>query len=142
MTDTTETPSGAPTDDTRTRNKKLIFAALEEAGITKVSIEFDGAGDSGQIEDILAWNADGATVPMPSHCRLELPSRLPDNPAVEMTLQEAVETLAYDYLEDTYPGWEINDGAFGTFVFDILARTVTLEHNERYTEVNTTSHEF
>ena len=42
MTDTTETPSGAPTDDTRTRNKKLIFAALEEAGITKVSIEFDG----------------------------------------------------------------------------------------------------
>ena len=73
MTDTTETPSGAPTDDTRARNKEIIFAALEEAGITKVSIEFDGAGDSGQIEDILAWNADGATNPMPSHCRIGAP---------------------------------------------------------------------
>jgi hypothetical protein len=37
---------------------------------------------------------------------------------------------------------ENNDGAFGTFVFDVLGRTVTLEHNECYTEVNTTSHEF
>jgi hypothetical protein len=39
-------------------------------------------------------------------------------------------------------GWENNDGAFGTFVFDVADRTITLEHNERYTEVNITSHEF
>ena len=39
-------------------------------------------------------------------------------------------------------GWENNDGACGTFVFDVPARALTLEHNERYTKVNTTSHEF
>ena len=80
MTDTTETPSGAPADDTRTRNKALIFAALEEAGITKVSIEFDGAGDSGQIEDILAWNADGATVPHALPLQIGAPVPAPGQP--------------------------------------------------------------
>jgi Family of unknown function (DUF6878) len=142
MTDTSETPSDTPAEETRTHNKKLIFAALAEAGVTKVSIEFDGAGDSGQIEEILAWNAAGDTIPLPSDRKLQLTSPAPGNPPVETTLQEAVETLAYDYLEDTHPGWEINDGAFGTFVFDVPARSITLEHNERYTEVHTSAHEF
>jgi hypothetical protein len=59
-----------------------------------------------------------------------------------MTLQEAIESLVYDYLEETHSGWENNDGAFGTFVFDVPGRLVTLEHNERYTEVNTINDEF
>jgi hypothetical protein len=59
-----------------------------------------------------------------------------------MTLQDAIETLAYDYLEETHYGWENNDGAFGTFVFDVPARNVTLEHNERFTDYNTFKHEF
>jgi hypothetical protein len=142
MTDTTETPSVAPADDTRAHNKNLIFAALAAAGIDKVSVEFDGSGDSGQIEDILAWNAAGDTIPLPSNRKLQLASPIPRNPAVEMTLQEAIETLAYDCLEETHLGWEINDGAFGTFVFRVPDRTVTLEHNERYTELNTSTHQF
>jgi len=39
MTDTTETPTGAPTDDTRAHNKKLIFDALAEIGIHTVTVE-------------------------------------------------------------------------------------------------------
>jgi hypothetical protein len=142
MTETTETSTPAPVDDIRIRNKAILFAALAAAGICRVSVEFDGSGDSGQIEDILAWNAAGDTIPLPSDRKLQLPASQPDNPPAEMTFQEAIETLAYDYLEDTHPGWEINDGAFGTFVFDVPGRSVTLEHNERYTEVSTTSHEF
>jgi hypothetical protein len=142
MNDTTETLPAAPVDDVRARNKAILFAALAEAGIVKVSVEFDGAGDSGQIEDILSWNADGDSVPLPSGRKLQLTSLTPGNPPDETTLQDAIETLVYDYLEETHYGWENNDGAFGTFVFDVPARTVRLEHNERYTEVNTTSHEF
>ena len=72
---------------------------------------------------------------------MQLASDNPEHPRTERNLEAAVETLAWDYLE-IYYGWENNDGAFGTFVFDVSARTITLEHNERYTEVNTTSHEF
>ena len=44
-----------------------------------------------------------------------------------MSLEAAIETLVYDYLETTHPGWEINDGAFGTFVFDVAERTIERE---------------
>jgi hypothetical protein len=58
------------------------------------------------------------------------------------SLTEAVENLAWDYLEERHAGWENNDGAFGTFVFDVAGRTITLEHNERFTDVTTSTHEF
>ena len=69
-------------------------------------------------------------------------SPTPGDPPVEMSLQEAIETLAYDYLEETHMGWDDNEGAFGTFVFSVPDRTITLEHNERYTAVETYTHEF
>jgi hypothetical protein len=63
MTDTSETPSAAPVDDTRTYNKNLIFAALAESGIHSVTVDYDGSGDSGQIESIEAWTATNEKVP-------------------------------------------------------------------------------
>ena len=35
-----------------------------------------------------------------------------------------------------------NDGAFGTFEFSVPDCTIALQHNERYTDVNTITHEF
>ena len=141
MTDTTETSTAAPVDDVRARNKAIVFAALAEAGIHKVTVDYDGSGDSGQIESIEAWDARNEKIPLPSASKIQLASENPDHPPAEQNLEAAVETLAWDYLEIHY-GWENNDGAFGTFVFNVADRTVTLEHDERYTEVNTTSHEF
>ena len=141
MTDTTETPSATPAEDSRADNKNLIFAALAEAGIHRVTVDYDGIGDSGQIESIEAWDARNERIPFPSNPKIQLASDNPEHPHTERNLEAAVETLAWEYLE-IYYGWENNDGAFGTFVFDVSARTITLEHNERYTEVSTTSHEF
>jgi uncharacterized protein DUF6878 len=141
MNDTTETLPAASADDVRARNKAIVFAALTEAGIHRVTVEYDGSGDSGQIDDVSAWNAGDEIISFPSDRKITLLSENPDHPLAEQSFEAAVETLAWDYLE-IYSGWENNDGAFGTFVFDVPARTVTLEHNERYTEVNTTSHEF
>lgn len=139
MNDTTL--PAAPVDDVRARNKALVFTALAEAGIHKVTVEYDGGGDSGQIEDVAAWNAANERMPFPTDHKITLISENPAFPFSEQNLEAAVETIAWDYLE-ICSGWENNDGAFGTFVFDVPAGTVTLEHNERYTEVNTTSHEF
>jgi hypothetical protein len=139
MTDTTTTAAHA--DDIRARNKAIVFAALAEAGICRVTVEYDGSGDSGQIENVEAWNTANERMTFPAEARIQLASENPDHLLPGHNLEAAVETLAWDYLEIHY-GWENNDGAFGTFVFDVPNRTVTLEHNERYTEVNTTSHEF
>jgi hypothetical protein len=141
MTDTSQTPSAAPVDDTRARNKAILFAALAEAGIHRVTVDYDGSGDSGQIENIEAWNGADERIPLPTDRKMQLASENPDHPFPEQNLEAAVEQLCWDYLEIHY-GWENNDGAFGTFIFDVPARLITLEHNERYTELNTTSHEF
>lgn len=139
MNDTTET---APGDDIRARNKTILFDALAATGIHRVTVDYDGSGDSGQIENVEAWSAANARIPFPSELRLQMVSENPDHPPIERNLEAAVESVAWDYLDDLYSGWENNDGAFGTFAFDVPARTVTLEHNERFTDVNTTSHEF
>jgi hypothetical protein len=142
MTDTTQAPSVAPVDDVRARNKAIVFAALAEAGIHRVTVEYDGSGDSGQIDSIEAWDAANEKIRLPSSRKVQLASENADHPVDNIGLEAAVEQLSWDYLYDNYCGWENNDGAFGTFVFDVLVRTITLEHNERYTDLNTSTHEF
>ena len=39
-------------------------------------------------------------------------------------------------------GWEINEGSYGTFSFDVLNRKISLEFNERVESVNTTEEIF
>src|SRR3990167_3742197 len=68
-----------------------------------------------------------------------------DSPEVEMrqlSLEDVVEQLAYDFLSDTHGGWENNDGAYGEFCFDAGARCIHLELNERFTLSELFTHEF
>jgi len=107
-----------------------------------VTVEYDGSDDSGQIESIEAWDAANEKIPLPSLRKIQLASENPDSPVDEIGLEAAVEQLVWDYLYDNHSGWENNDGAFGTFEFSVPDRTITLQHNDRYTDVNTTTHEF
>jgi hypothetical protein len=60
----------------------------------------------------------------------------------ETTLQGAIEDLCYGYLEQEHGGWEINDGSYDEFRFDVAARTIHLEFNGRFTDVATSHHAF
>jgi hypothetical protein len=140
MTDPSSTPSANPAGETRAQNKAIVFAALAAAGIDHVMVEYDGSGDSGQIECITAWDANDQKIPLLPQPKLQLATDDPDQP-IERSLESAIEDLAWDYLE-IYYGWENNDGACGTFVFDVPKRTITLDHNERFTDYNTFKHEF
>jgi hypothetical protein len=103
----------------RPANKDRLFDALTAAGISHVTVTFDGEGDSGQIESIAAWAGETA-VDFPA---VEIPYAAItwDSPEVEMrqlSLEDVVEQLAYDFLSDTHGGWENNGGAYGEFCFD------------------------
>jgi hypothetical protein len=101
-------------------NKGAVFDALASAGITHVFAEFDGIGDSGQIESLSARINDSpidlpvTTVNMHStswnHAELRLQ---------ETTLATAIEDACYGFLEQTHAGWENNDGAYGEFTFHV-----------------------
>ena len=83
--------------------------ALAELGATEVRIEYDGYGDSGAVEGVMATGPAG-DVEIPADFREELIS--------------AAERLLPD-------GWENNTGAFGELVLDVAHRRLTREHNWR-----------
>jgi hypothetical protein len=129
--------------EVRPANKAAVFGALARAGITIVTVGFDGSGDSGQIESIEAHAGDTAAE-FPSD-QIELAAPGSDDGKVErsaFTLRDAIEKLAYDFLEETHGGWENNEGAYGEFTFDVTNRTITLAYNERHMESDYSEHVF
>ena len=124
-------------------NKMALFDALAAVSVTEVLVEFDGEGDSGQIDHVQASNANG-TVTLPD-ARIEVASapwgRNEPN-RTDATLGEAIETVCYALLSANCGGWEINEGSYGLFVFDVAERTIELTHNERCVSVETSEHTF
>ena len=127
----------------RPANKERLFDGLLAAGITHVTVTFDGSGDSGQIESIEAWSGKTA-VEFPA-TEIDYAALTWDDPEVEirqLSLEDVVEQLTYDFLSDTHGGWENNDGAWGEFCFDAAARCIHLEFNERFTSSELYTHDF
>lgn len=124
--------------------KVQILGALEAAGVTVLSVNYDGYGDSGQMNDFNATLTDGSTVAL-----ADLPSsaspiadNTSDNEADEpVTLADAIERFCCDLVEAHHDDYENNEGGNGEFTFDVAAGTVTLVHNDVIIEHDTTIHE-
>ncbi len=124
-------------------NKTAVFDTLTDENIERVTVNFDGDGDSGQIQDIEAC-IGGAPASVPeiqlTFFRADYSTGKLDSK--ESGLREAIETLCYGYLAQEQGGWENNDGAFGEFVFDIASRTIDLEFNARFVDSTLFCHSF
>ncbi len=124
-------------------NKTALFDALAAAGITTVVVNFDGCGDSGQIEMIEAKAGDDV-IPLPT-VQIEIASAVWGSATIDRQtrpVEEAIETLVYDVLSQQHGGWENNDGAYGEYTFDVSERTITLDYNERHMESDHSMHVF
>jgi hypothetical protein len=127
----------------RPANKAALFDALARAGITSVLVRFDGEGDSGQIEEIDAVCGEtpaelpSGEIEIVEPVRGSLEAR-----HITLSVRDAIETLAFNLLEETHGGWENEDGAWGDFTFDIAERTITLAYNERRMESDYSEHVF
>lgn len=92
-----------------------ICNELEKLGITQVIVDYDGSGDSGQINDVVGYIKNDKVI-------------IPDE------LSSKIEDLCWNYLESNYPGWEINDGAYGQFTLDVAAKKFSVAHNSVFTD--------
>jgi hypothetical protein len=125
-------------------NKSALFDALVAAAIQTVVIEFDGCGDSGQLENITGLGAENTEIPLPED-EIEMQEVQFEGPSISVvkrTVRDVLETLAYDFLDQTHDGWENGDGAHGEFTFDVATRSITLDYNERFTDSTNYQHEF
>jgi hypothetical protein len=122
-------------------NKIIIFRALAKARITHVLVGFDGEGDQGQMQKAFA-RRDDKEVEFPQVTlrlwKAEFGCTQLDS--CELFLQEAVEHLCYGYLEHQHGGWELDDGSFGEFTFDVAVRTITLDFYGRLIDTDYTNH--
>lgn len=130
-------------DEALAANKAALFDALAAEQVKTVTVQFDGYGDSGQIEDI------DIDAPKPQvmllEATIEFARPLPDDSGIErsaMTIRDVLEHLAYDFLQNTHSGWGNNDGAFGDFLFDVEKRIIRLAFNARITESEYYEHTF
>jgi len=99
-----------------------VASELAAAGVARVLVQYDGCGDSGQIEDIQCRGAGGEL--------LEL-----------LAGGGVLKDLFYDLLEARHPGWEDGEGACGEFVWELASGSLHHEHHERFTDYDTTEHE-
>ncbi|MEM8773175.1 MAG: DUF6878 family protein [Pseudomonadota bacterium] len=133
----------ALTDAIRPKNKAAIFAFLSEARITSVTVQFDGYGDSGGIEDVHAeQNGERTDLPTGTVKLHTFPWGETKPVENEVTVFAAIEHMAYELLGQTHGGWENNARAYGEFVFDVAAETITLEFNMRFEDTEFFEHTF
>lgn len=148
------------TEDERSRaerNKNFIIDALRLTPIVEVEILYSGYGDSGGIDSVTGFSIrrvdSGYTPPNQEDQRIledrkvaiEVQSGFHEDGRwhhevrrESMPLRKAIEQHAYDLLEEHHGGWEINDGANGTMTIHVVDGTIHWEHNELFTETNTT----
>jgi len=134
-------------------NAKALFDTLSETKIASIVVEFDGCGDSGQITNVDYYdhrNKDQGEPQMKvkgsfvgrHHEWDDKQKKFVEVGGGEGGVRDIIEEVCYNKLSASHMGWEINEGSYGTFTFDVLDRKIELEFNERVESVRTTSEKF
>ena len=132
-------------------NKETVFADLKALGVNHVMVDYDGSGDSGQVNDVVAYKSTADTADqtnangtMHQNAVIRAMTRLltEDEVVLNQELNTRIKDLCWDYLESTFPGWEINDGASGNFTLDVESGRIQLTHSAYFIGSETTEHEF
>lgn len=115
--------------------KSAILPRLQEAGIARVEVRFDGCGDSGAVEECVCVDAAGAAIACPAVTLQEGEAHTADGAGSEHlpSLGQALEQLTYLALERHHPGWEINDGACGKLAIEVAEAAFVLDCSLRFT---------
>ena len=123
------------------RCKSAFLPILREHGITRVDISYDGGGDEGMMGDVTAYGGQSVR---------ELPSVLCDHYPVDyggnvrssaLQLEDALSSFAENAVCDHHGGWENGEGAYGEIVIDVASGGVTITHNARFIDYDTTETE-
>ncbi len=103
----------------RKETRAELLAELRGRGVEEVEAQYDGYGDSGNVNSVVAS-----------------PRRV-DIGDIETRLMDFVWDVAYGL----HPGFEINEGAEGTFTWDIATDRIDVEHAGFRTERDDYLHE-
>lgn len=117
-----------------------LVAMLRDAGVETVTAHYDAYGDSGNIEEVVLL----PELPKVELVAVEAEADRPQEDA-DHRLTTADASKLDDFLWSTvyglHPGFENNEGGYGDISWDVTADSISIEHSERFVDVNCYSHE-
>lgn len=127
------------------QNKATLIQFMKDNGIHQIAVEFDGCGDSGQIENVTILDEneneiendclDGSCEVIHTSQTWKEDSWVHEKFSRMETFHDLAEHVAYTPLEVHFGGWEINEGSYGTVTIHADG-TGSIECNQRVVEVN------
>lgn len=128
-------------DTTLVAAKDALIAAMRSESVIKVTIEYSGCGDSGQIDTV---SLERSNPDLKLRNDLEIAGFTPykEEPTTFSSIESAAEGFGDFVLEHEHSNWEDGEGGSGTILIDAAIGMVEWEHNDFYTESDTTNHKF
>lgn len=104
----------------RLETRAALLTELRALGVTLLEVQYEGYGDSGNVEDV---------TPTPTEIKLE------------SEVNRRVEDFAWDFAYALNPGFENNEGGYGSLEWNLETDKITISHSNRYVESDTTEYE-
>ncbi len=130
------------------QNREILMNALKAQGIQIATVDYAGAGDSGDTCDLAVQPPERLAVlgelKVKQHVvdvqYLGYGQRACSMRETEVALDEAVRDFAMRWVDSLYGGWENDDGACGTVTINVHDDAIHLEHTTYYTESSSYEH--
>jgi hypothetical protein len=130
-------PQCAPMRDGYLPTLRILLPVLRDHGVSQVHVEFDGSGDSGQVDQASfepSLHAASILVDLPSIDQQFVDDAFVPLQAVRrVSLQDAIDRLAEQYIDATGVDWFNSDGGHGSLCIDVGQGTIELNVYTRYT---------
>ena len=104
----------------RVETRAALLTELRALGVTSLEVQYEGYGDSGNIEDVVVT---------------------PDTISLSEELRRRVEDFGWDFAYALSPGFENNEGGYGELTWVLATDNIDVSHSNRYIETKTTEHE-
>lgn len=114
-------------------NSASICATLRKQGVANVTANYCGAGDDGQIEEVIYISSDGGLVEVDEKTRVNvIPDAEKPTQVKSVSLGLGLDMLMSDGLvAGGRAGWENNCGGEGVMRLDVEKNTISMKHYER-----------
>lgn len=113
--------------------REILFNEMSREGVKEFTVPFDGSGDSGSVnQPDLDDKILGKMIPNFSLCTGTFwnGTKNVETYNEKVFIEDLIIDICYKLLASYWPGWEINEGSYGTFTFDVDERKVSLEFHE------------
>ena len=104
----------------RVETRAALLSELRALGVTSIEVQYEGYGDSGNVEDVVVT---------------------PDAVILTDELRHRVADFGWDFAYALSPGFENNEGGYGELTWALEADKIDVSHSNRYIETDTTEHE-